>query len=649
MDGSAVALGGPSPARRARDPARARQRGRAGRAADRRDLGRRSRRRARSNVVQGYVSQLRKLLGTRADRHARARLRADRAGRRARPAPLRAARRRRHGGARGRPAGAAPPPQLGAALALWRGPALSDVAELPAVRPIAARLDELRLPRSSGGSSADLDCGRAGRGGGGAGPADRRAPAARAPARACRCARSTAAAARPTRSRRSAPRGRRSSASSGSSRAPSCRSSSARSCARTRPSCPRVDDAVRAAAATVLAARAGPGVAAGARRARALRSRGAGPASCCSPRRSRPPRSSHRSRPSCASWARRSSSRGSRHASPPSPRSRPGSTWRGSRPSRTPTCVLVDAPAGLLEDARLIALLDQAPCDVAVLVGDQAPRPGPVLVPFSGAEHDWAAVELGAWLAQSLDCGLQLAGASTGAAGRDASRLLASASLALQRAVGVHADPLLVEPSPAALVGAARDAGVVVVGLTERWQREGLGPARTALATDAGAPDAARAARAAPRRPGGPARRHALHLDDRGRRLISAPTAGADVRGGNPPARRPAPPSARAGRRSTGRRPARSLSGTEPRLGGRGRSAPARWRPRPGGWRRADAAAEQVDPQAGERLAAGEPDRHRLLEPAEHGLDGVAVAADLIAARDARRARPGKARANARR
>ena len=77
---------------------------------------------------------------------------------------------------------------------------------------------------------------------------------------------------------------------------------------------------------------------------------------------------------------------------------------------------------------------------------------------------------------------------------------------------------MIVEPSPAALVAAARDAGIVVVGLTERWRREGLGRARTALATDAGAPTllVRRGLR-----PGGlaaPARRHALHLDDRRQR-----------------------------------------------------------------------------------------------------------------------------------
>jgi DNA-binding SARP family transcriptional activator len=154
--------------------------------------------------------------------------------------------------------------------------------------------------------------------------------------------------------------------------------------------------------------------------------------------------------------------------------------------------LLVDAPGGLLEDARVLGLLDQAPCDVGVLAGaGEGPAAGadaPVLVPFGGTSHDWAAVELGAWLARNIGAPLRLAGASEGAEGRDASRLLASASLAVQRAFGVPAEPLLVEPEAEALVAAAAVAAVVVVGLTERWRREGLGPVRTALATRGAAP-----------------------------------------------------------------------------------------------------------------------------------------------------------------
>jgi DNA-binding SARP family transcriptional activator len=144
--------------------------------------------------------------------------------------------------------------------------------------------------------------------------------------------------------------------------------------------------------------------------------------------------------------------------------------------------VLVAGP-GLLDDPELDALLRTAPCDVAVAIGPK-PAPGPVLVPFGGSEHDWAAIELGAWLASSWQMPLRLAGpASEG--GKDASRLLASASLAVQRALGIAAEPLLVEPGSEQLAAAADAAAISVVGLSERWRTEGLGSARAALATGA--------------------------------------------------------------------------------------------------------------------------------------------------------------------
>jgi hypothetical protein len=60
-------------------------------------------------------------------------------------------------------------------------------------------------------------------------------------------------------------------------------------------------------------------------------------------------------------------------------------------------------------------------------------------------------------------------------------------SLAVQHALGVPAEPVLVEPQPEALVAAA-ESSFVIVGLTERWRREGLGRSRTALATRGSAP-----------------------------------------------------------------------------------------------------------------------------------------------------------------
>jgi DNA-binding SARP family transcriptional activator len=134
-----------------------------------------------------------------------------------------------------------------------------------------------------------------------------------------------------------------------------------------------------------------------------------------------------------------------------------------------------------LDDPDLADLLRSAPCDVAVVVGDAADGPGPVLVPFTGGEHDWAAVEVGAWLASSWQSPLRLAGPAAEGA-RDSSRLLASASLAVQRALGVVAEPVLVESEPDALVRIGAEAAACVVGLPEQWRTAGLGSARAALA-----------------------------------------------------------------------------------------------------------------------------------------------------------------------
>ena len=143
-----------------------------------------------------------------------------------------------------------------------------------------------------------------------------------------------------------------------------------------------------------------------------------------------------------------------------------------------------------------------------------------MLVPFGGGEHDWAAIELGAWLSRALAVPLRLAGPRE--TGRDASRLLASASLATQRAFGVTAEPLLVEPGPEGIVDAAEDAALVVVGLSDRWQREGLGHVRSAIVEHARPP--VLLARSG-LRPGGLAPRESpdpVHLVDQA--LINAPT-----------------------------------------------------------------------------------------------------------------------------
>jgi DNA-binding SARP family transcriptional activator len=156
--------------------------------------------------------------------------------------------------------------------------------------------------------------------------------------------------------------------------------------------------------------------------------------------------------------------------------------------------LLADAPEELLAegvpDEQLTAVLEETPCDVALLVPRDATPAGPVLVPFGGAEHDWAAVELGAWFARAYQAPLRLAGAAAvpEQGKRDASRLLSHGALAVQRLLGISAQPQLTPPGEDGMLEASRDAGLLVVGLSTRWHREGLGSARLRLATEATPP-----------------------------------------------------------------------------------------------------------------------------------------------------------------
>jgi nucleotide-binding universal stress UspA family protein len=155
----------------------------------------------------------------------------------------------------------------------------------------------------------------------------------------------------------------------------------------------------------------------------------------------------------------------------------------------------VDAPPDIDSDrlpSNLAAVLDRSPADVGIVVGvgvDTEQGAG-VFVPFGGGDHDWAALELGAQLAAALSSRLTLIGsaASPGENKRDASRLLADASLAVQRVVGVETSPFLVAPTGSALIAASREATVIVTGISARWRRDGIGSARRALVRDARPP-----------------------------------------------------------------------------------------------------------------------------------------------------------------
>jgi len=152
--------------------------------------------------------------------------------------------------------------------------------------------------------------------------------------------------------------------------------------------------------------------------------------------------------------------------------------------------LIMDMGAAPLEgDARIV--LEQAPCDVALLVeAGGPPREGPVVVPFGAGRHDWAALHVGAWVARATDAPLRLIGsaAESGEDDRDASRLLADASLIVQRTAGVVAEPRLASPGRRGVFAPAEDAGLLVVGLSDRWREEGLGRVRGELAKAPPAP-----------------------------------------------------------------------------------------------------------------------------------------------------------------
>jgi DNA-binding SARP family transcriptional activator len=155
--------------------------------------------------------------------------------------------------------------------------------------------------------------------------------------------------------------------------------------------------------------------------------------------------------------------------------------------------VLLDAPSDLADGKlsdEVAEIFAHTAADIGVLTGVPADssRRGGVFVPFGGGEHDWAALELGAAFASANDLPLRLVGTKAGGHQRDASRLLADASLAVQRVVAVRADPVLADPTTEALLAAVESATLVVAGISERWRREGVGVVRSALVRDAAAP-----------------------------------------------------------------------------------------------------------------------------------------------------------------
>ena len=142
--------------------------------------------------------------------------------------------------------------------------------------------------------------------------------------------------------------------------------------------------------------------------------------------------------------------------------------------------VLLDAAGDVVAGVAADVLVG-SPTDVMIVTAPVDFTSGDgVFVPFGGTDHDWAALELGARLAASCQLPLRLVGQrSLPARIGDASRLLADAAIAVQRLVDVDCTPLLADSEE--LVDAVAGATVVAVGLSPRWQRDGLGATRRVL------------------------------------------------------------------------------------------------------------------------------------------------------------------------
>jgi 8-oxo-dGTP pyrophosphatase MutT (NUDIX family) len=172
--------------------------------------------------------------------------------------------------------------------------------------------------------------------------------------------------------------------------------------------------------------------------------------------------------------------------------------------------LLVADCEGSALDADLKAVLEQAPCDVALLARmGGPPRDGPVIVPFGAGAHDWGALALGAWFARAAGAPLRLIGTgSVGADGRDASRLLADASLIVQRTAGVTAPWAGRSGHPSA--GGGR--GAARRGPLRALARGGPRPPPWRAGAEAGRADGLRQARGATRRAGARRDAHPLQV-----------------------------------------------------------------------------------------------------------------------------------------
>ena len=164
---------------------------------------------------------------------------------------------------------------------------------------------------------------------------------------------------------------------------------------------------------------------------------------------------------------------------------------------------------------------------MAIVAGAEregAAQDAPVVVPFAGHDHDWAALEAGAWLARGRDS----CAAARRHAGRAARRPPGCQPAAGQRFARTAArrsasrrESVLADAGADGVLEASSDAAFVVAGLSGRWPKEGLGKARSDARARRRLPGPLRAPRGQPERPCAARGAHPLHLVA-GRRLSAS-------------------------------------------------------------------------------------------------------------------------------
>jgi class 3 adenylate cyclase len=148
--------------------------------------------------------------------------------------------------------------------------------------------------------------------------------------------------------------------------------------------------------------------------------------------------------------------------------------------------VLVDGGNGDRPSPFALSILTTASPQTLLHAPGTADEPDGILVPFSGSDHDWAALELASRLAKALEVQIVLIGNDSPSASmdEDASRLLASASLVVQQLTHLVPEPLLLPPGARALLQHVKPSNHLITGVPMDLDRRGLGDARTELLGD---------------------------------------------------------------------------------------------------------------------------------------------------------------------